>query len=214
MALLSHSLITLEYAKAMMRITKADATRDAALVNVINSVTEDIETFLNGRRLAEATHTIFMDGSGFNEQYLPHYPITGETTLYIDSNRGFGDSYLIGTSGYEVYGEDGYLKLVGSSTHRGLFPRGTKNVKVIFTAGWAAIPANVQLAAAMAVEHEWAQMYDQKRMNIIQVGQGAGGGSVTYKIEKGMLPTAVMAKLRPYRLPVGLVTPWTYTAPT
>jgi len=183
----STDLTTLDAMKEHLHI--ADTDEDALLTALINSGSEAIEHF-TGRIFGSDTFTEYYDGGGKDTIALRHVPVISVTSVHDDLNREYGGSDLVDSDSYTVDNDAGLIRL-----DSGTFADGNQNVKVIYTAGYEAVPKDVALACRLLVAATWQRA---KRRNSGLKKESAAGHSLVY--ENGM-PTAVRELLAPYLLP-------------
>ncbi len=139
--------------------------------------------------IESATYTEYYDGLGRGRLPLAHRPITSITTLHDDLGRDYAASSLVSSGDYTFYPDEGIVAL-----DSGTLQDGTRNVKVVYVAGYSTVPDDVQLATWKLVAYYWNQMR-----------QGADGikgdrlGDYTATYEKVGMPEDVLALLAPYR---------------
>jgi len=156
MSLTARALVPLADVKTYLSI--GDTTYDTILEQLINSVSDEINSFTN-RNLAETTYTdLYLDGNGKQILFLPNYPITAMTSVYEDGEllvEGEDDDYL-------VYQDEGYLWRVNRTWYLG-----PKKIKVTYTAGYVCLtgtitlPHDLKLATMMKIAREWKKQKSQ-----------------------------------------------------
>lgn len=131
---------------------------DTLLEALIPEVSEDIEARL-GRSIDEATFTHYLDGNGRDRITLPCGPLVSVTSVhsvaYSDAGDGSKAETLTEIKEYERTA--GGLRSAG---HKGLgwirllsgtFAPGIENVKVVYVAGWDALPGWIKGIATRIV---------------------------------------------------------------
>ena len=154
MAVASYALITdAELTVLSPNIGSGEAQHEA----LINYVSRGIAVFSH-RDLINTQHTEIRDGDGEIEMLLNNWPILDSTddseisdpALYIDDD---GDDVWQAASSYSLTlkwnltKDKGILYFKYNST----FPRGRRNIKVVYNAGYlntAAVPGHMKLACA------------------------------------------------------------------
>lgn len=114
----------------------------ALLENLIHEASRFLVSFC-GRTFVSTTFTEYYDGSGEAELILRVRPVISVTSVHEDSLRAFGSSVLIDSGDYMVLKEQGIIRLWNT---RAAFIRGAAVVKVVYVAGWATIPYDIQQA--------------------------------------------------------------------
>lgn len=113
-----------------------ESDRDVPILErITNAATSAMERTL-GRKIIEREHTAIFDGNGRTQMLLPHYPIVEIDSLYL-ARSVLGDGIAQDPAYYEWNEndpEEGILYLIGGGT----FPKGKRNVKIVWTAGYVA----------------------------------------------------------------------------
>ena len=164
-----------------------DATHDAFLSALVASASEAIENYCR-RKFAATQHTEYHDGMGSALLLLDQHPVTEVSDLRQDLDRDFDAAEPISPDDYVVYPREGLLQRVS-----GIFHRGLRNVRVTYTAGYAAIPTDVARACVMLVA-EWFNRARQGADGIEQ--ESLGEYAATYAADG--LPRRVLQMLTPY----------------
>jgi uncharacterized phiE125 gp8 family phage protein len=93
------------------------------------------------RTFEQTTYTEYYDGDGSDELFIDHYPIISVTSIYDDLDRDYEAEDVFEDDDYMIYEDQGMIKL--DDTY---FQDGSKNVKITYSAGYAAIPNDIQMA--------------------------------------------------------------------
>jgi uncharacterized phiE125 gp8 family phage protein len=155
MALQANALVTLNQAKDYLSITLADTSKDSWVEMLINSASDLIERHCS-RKFKSASYTHYYDGHGNNELVLAQYPVTNISSVKVDTERVFGAETTLGATSFQVM-EDGVLRL-----HSQRFPEGSQVVKVEYTAGYATVPGDLQIACLFSVEWMFRTQNDRR----------------------------------------------------
>lgn len=113
------------------------ATDDTLLASLVSGVSAWIQEWL-GRTIASGTYAETLNGSGKAVLFLLNYPVTAVSSVSVDGVN-IPARTAIGGSGY-TFDKD-CLYLAGYC-----FTRGIQNVQLSYTAGFAAVPADLELA--------------------------------------------------------------------
>lgn len=141
------------------------SSEDAFLAVAVASADAAIKSYLK-RPVEQTTFTSYLNGNGRRTLYLPNAPVQSITSIHLDPDRVFGADTLL------TDGADYYLEIEGSllapsyawkgAVHRlnGVWPgvsrvdglvtvaaAGEANIKVVYVAGWATVPADIKQAA-------------------------------------------------------------------
>jgi len=151
----SHALITLAEYVAIAADPNADSDRTTTIINYIS---KSIAKYCN-RDLISTEHTEYYDGHNEEFLHLNNWPIldsddsVSDPVVTIDANYD-GTFQATSTFGMTVQWES--TKTMGALylKYRERWPRGTRNIKVVYTAGYAntaAVPENLKNACAEIV---------------------------------------------------------------
>jgi len=118
---------------------------DALLEALIDRVSEAVETYC-GRRFKQETVTEYHDGRGRSRLALRRRPVASVTSLHDDLDRAYTDEEIVDPDDYTFYPDEGIVEL-----DAGVFQDGLRNVKVVYVAGYATVPADLAHAAIVWV---------------------------------------------------------------
>ena len=160
-------LTSIQKTKAFLHVSDSEID-DYVVQNLIDSVSDFIEKTYCNRKFLTSSYTEFYDGREINAGYgffgtagyasgatykrliiLNQYPVTAVSGVWDDPNRIFANSDLIDPTSY-IWTSEGRLELDGL-----FFSRGIQNIKVTYTAGYAAdsIPNDLQYAVWKIVQN-------------------------------------------------------------
>lgn len=184
----STTLATRAALKVYLGIDDSDGDHDDLLDALIAYASERIESHCR-RAFASAAVTEYLDGTGISRLVLSRRPVTALTGVYEDAGRDFGEDTEIDPADLALYPEAGVVAWTA-----GVFGRGTRNVKAVYTGGYATVPDDVALACVKLA----AAWYAHARAG----GDGVlretlGDYSAEYACRA--LPTDVEGALAPYR---------------
>lgn len=123
------------------------SSEDALLSRLVDWATDLIHSYC-GRIFPEAGYDEYYDGDGTDGLLANQYPISTVTTLEVNGLQK-------DASAYTLYEQLGLLRLKS-----GVFPRGKKNIRLQYTAGYATIPNDLEQAAIELVAMKY---YDRGR---------------------------------------------------
>ena len=172
-----------------------DASEDAFLDKGITRATRRIEGFTD-RLLKLRAYEETYDGTGTPFLMLRQFPIVALTEVKIDALRQFGVSTAVDLLSVVVSKEEGKIGLAAAGvpiSWSATFPLGTRIVKVKYTAGFASIPADLELAAIKVAAMDFARAREGGDGII---SESISGRSVTWK---DGVPEEVAEMLLPYR---------------
>jgi hypothetical protein len=185
-----NSLLATSDARDWLGIKPNDTQYDATLNDIINYVSYRFngET---GRQLKSRQWTEYHDGDGSNTLYLNQFPISSTTiTITIDADRVYTTDLRVTDTDIMLSTESGRVRLDDDT-----FDIGTRNVKVVYSAGYTTSGAfDLVLAAKELVQLMWNR-YTKKDMVGLRT-DGYEGGTRTYEND---LPWSVKKVLDMYR---------------
>ena len=182
-------LVSLADLKAYIQIT--GSTFDTILTALKSAVETWIKNYCRDPFLV-AEYTEYYDGNGGLRLHVRHYPITTVKEINIDSDRAFLTATKIATANIISMGQNndqGVIELFDES-----FSEGQKNIKVIYSAGYSAIPADLQQAVKIICARQFLTQ-DKKMAGI--VSQNVGDKTITLNLEE--IPRDAWLMLSPYR---------------
>lgn len=164
---------TLVAVKRHLKIDALDTEHDTELEELINASYLLLEGYIH-HPLKSATYTEDYDGDATNTLILRKYPIISITSIHDDTARAFGADTLVPATDYVLDNEEevGAVRLFQNTS---IFTRGIKNVRVVYVAGYATIPADAARACILLV----AWLFNRAGSESI-VSQALGGKSESY----------------------------------
>jgi hypothetical protein len=136
------ALTTLARVKEYLSIATDDTADDLLLTRLIGSASSAIEVYCS-RVFASATYNEVRDGTGTRKMVLRNFPVTAVSSVTING-RSIPQRPSPLSSGYTF--DDLRVALTGH-----VFDEGVDNVQISYTAGLAAVPADVEQACIEAV---------------------------------------------------------------
>jgi len=141
--LVSYALTNLSSLKEVLGIVTGD--EDSLLTNIINRVTDIIESYCNGRRFASTVYADEeYDGTGTMRVNARHFPITAVTAYEGNDGRAGNADWNSLQSDSVRYIDDGQGP--GQFYYSPGFVVGTRNYRFSYTAGYATIPYDLEEA--------------------------------------------------------------------
>lgn len=137
--------MTLNQTKDYLSIALADTSQDTWIETLINAASDRIERHCC-RSFKSSSRQTLLDGHGNNEILLPHYPVTAVADVREDSARVFGTDTKLETTAY------GIMDTMVLRLHSTYFSEGSQTVQVNYTAGYATVPGDLQIACLFLVE--------------------------------------------------------------
>jgi hypothetical protein len=175
-------LTTVANVKSYFALTVA--ADDALLGRMIEAVSQFISAYCD-RTFSSTSHTYVCSGTGASRLMLPEAPVTAIASLTIDG-AAILPRAAVGGAGYVRVGQE--LLLDGGLR----FPKGIANVQVVYTAGFTAIPADLDQAACECV----ASWYKRKS-RIDETSKTIEGQ--TFSFSQAEMPKTARAIVDTYR---------------
>jgi len=119
------------------------AAEETFLGSLIDAATKRIRNITH-QSFDSQTVTEYHDGRGASYVILGELPIASVTSVHDDPDRDYDAAHLVAAADYTFYPNEGRIQL-----EAGIFQNSLRNVKVIYVAGYAAIPDDVKLACRM-----------------------------------------------------------------
>lgn len=190
----SNAWTSLANAKEYLQIATATTTYDDLLINLINRSETILERYC-GRKMKSRSYTEYYDGDGTRFLYTKQWPIVSITSIHIDVDRVFGSAELVSSSDYFFDDENGEVQgritLLGTADES-IFGQGYGNVKLVYTAGYATLPEDIEAAAVVHVSHWYNKAGTEGHTSM-----GLGGLSKSF--DMAPLPGEVKMYLEPHR---------------
>lgn len=152
-----YALVTLDEAKNyLLEDPTADIDRtEDLIIRLINGASVSAETYMN-RKILSRSYTEDQDGSGTDTMQLKQYPIVSISSVCADYDRLFPSSLNIALTDIVIYHEEGKIvrapsglniyidEETGKILKYSTFPRGKKNIRVVYSAGYATVPHDIK----------------------------------------------------------------------
>jgi hypothetical protein len=171
MALNANALVSVELAKAHLKIPSADTTQTPIIELLINMTSQHIENYCS-RSFKSRSVTRYYDGTNQKNVLLGEYPVNSITAVYIDNDRDFDEpTALISPTEYAVIDEEVLRR------HDYFWPTGSQNIKVEMNVGFVEIPSDLQWATLQILEQAYRGNQDRR---VGRRNTSKGDESVTY----------------------------------
>lgn len=161
----ANDLVTFAMAKEYLKIDDSQSIITGFLISAISDRVEAI----TGRNIKAADYTEYKDGTGDSYIILNNYPVNTITSICIDTERAFPAGNNVASTDYYLNTATGIIELYHIYT-----TLGKKIIKVIYNAGFATVPEDLQQAVFEALD------WNLKRFEGSSIGmdqQSAGGVS-------------------------------------
>lgn len=143
--LLDYALTTVSDVKETLGIASSNTTKDNLITRKINQATEMIEGYCDRRFKEQTNITEYYDGSSIDQLILRNRPITNTTTLAISGrDTTLNDDDFSSLDSDYFFADNNAGVIDGIASFSGRYDRW----KVVYSAGYATIPADLAEACA------------------------------------------------------------------
>lgn len=176
------TLAPLHYVKTILRVE--DTSEDTYLYDLLLAADIRVKDYCK-RSFWIATFTDNCSGRGGNSIIVTEYPVTTVTSVTDDGALKDPDDY--------VWTADGFIVLLADAE----FSNVENGVVVVYVAGYAAIPEDLQLAVAQLVDY-WRRMSGRGGLRSERIGDDYTYTRDSESLKDG-LPAEVRSTLKNYR---------------
>lgn len=211
-------LSTLDAVKNQAGICLSDTSQDAQLSAILAGVSAMVTRML-GRNIEQETYTEYYSGDGSSELLLRQYPVQSITSLAVDGSgywgygtNAFATNLVAGTDyalarSSSAEGSPGIVYRIG-----GVWPQPARyedaylaaqpgvdigNIKVVYVAGFATVPADIQMAVNSLVMRVMAM--SSSGMGISSAAYEDASASYMTPEDSAKLFGSIESALRPYK---------------
>ncbi len=148
-------LVSLDDMKTHLGIPLIDTTQDVYLTEQLNTISMAVENYC-GRKFESTSYTQTFYGDDYQTEYkeyllyLYHFPTISLTSV-IDT----GD--LLDAANYRIQTTSSTLYRIENSTKVNWFPSAATELVVVYTAGYATIPYDIQLVVKNLIEENYTK---------------------------------------------------------
>ncbi len=165
------TLATLAQLKTQLNFKQSDTQFDAKLTLFLQAGSAWVESYCN-RIFSSASYTELFHGNRSNLLNPTQWPITSVTEFRIASDRDWTNpNSLIDPDKYEINSDQ-----LGIVYYSNSLPLGFNNIRLIYVAGFATIPSDLQLACLWA--GEWFYLHNNRgdagRTSVGKQGESIG----------------------------------------
>lgn len=191
------ALTTLAKVQAHLKLA---AGIDESLLSVLIIAAQKVIERHCDRVFDQTTHTEYYDGNGEQNFFLDQFPIISVTSINEDAERAYGaDTLLVEGTDFLVYKSEGRLRKIsevsGFAFGTGArFLKAELALKIVYSAGYATIPQDLELACNEMVAH----LYRNRGKTSNLASQSVGSWSETYKDKPAAIPEHVQSLLFSY----------------
>jgi len=174
MAVNTNALCSLDDVKNYLGIEGIDDAKDELIEELINNVTEFAESYCD-RNFYTAEYTEYHNGDGTGVLFPKEYPITSVSGVWDDTDRNF----TIGTNDF-ASDEYGIMHERWIELYEDYFTKYTRNVKIIYTAGYSTIPLDLKQAGVELVAWKFNEGRELHLLGIDSVSREGTGATAYY----------------------------------
>jgi hypothetical protein len=120
---------------------------------LVDSFTSVFESYC-GRNFKSRGYDEQLDGDGDGILYPTHYPITAVSGIYDDDDWSWTSSSLVDSTTYLVKDMSVVMK------YGYYFDEGIKNIRIVYTAGYTEVPADLKLACITEINRYIDRLHD------------------------------------------------------
>lgn len=120
---------------------------------LINSYSTKIETYCD-RKFLSRDYVEYLSGEGSNVLFPKQYPITSISGIWDDSSWTWTDDYLVDSTIYTIINDNS----IALRTSR--FGSSVNNIKIVYTAGYATVPADIENVCIIELMRAFDRMSD------------------------------------------------------
>lgn len=183
-------LVSLADLKTFIKATTSGS--DGIIQSIKDGVEAAVKSYV-GRDLIVTSYTEYHDGDGGSRLVLAQRPITAVTSVYADPARLFEAHTLIPAS--DIITGDARAWAAGIiELYQYRFLHSRKGTKVVYSAGYSTIPADLALAVKLICAKVW-KIQDKSMAG--QLSQTVGDQTITFSLEDW--PKDAVATLKKYR---------------
>lgn len=186
MAINIYSLTSLDSIKNFMGKVGAKAEDDDLLEGLIDRVSVLFESYCD-RKFLSRDYMDYHDGKGVDKLFVNQYPITSISGIWDDREWAWDSTTEIDNSYYRISNNSNYIVFKDTT-----LLDYDQNLKIVYTAGYSAIPYDLEHACIMEVSRAY------KNKNQIDVlSKSLADGSVSF-VTSDFLP-GTLTILNKYR---------------
>lgn len=189
------ALVSLTDAKTFMQIS--GSSEDTIVGDLVNMASAAINKYC-GRVLLSKAFEEYLDGDGSTQLILPKFPVTTLTSVNDDPLRVWGAGTAKSSSDMILDGDSGIITLFNNG---GEFTKGVRNIKVVYTAGYAvgSMPWDIRTACFLLVSQWYRTAYQKWQRGV--ASEQVGNRNITFVNDP--IPKDIALMLDPYRVRTG-----------
>jgi len=154
MSVSTNALTTLDAVKEYYGMTGSKQSDDDLIENLIDRVTELFQSYCNVNAFKAKNYTEYLDGMGSKYLFVNNVPINSITSIHDDDEWDFTTDDLVDSSSYRIVDK----KYIVNKDY--LFSLGDQNIKIVYNAGYSAIPYDLENACIEEVVRRYRHRRD------------------------------------------------------
>jgi hypothetical protein len=171
----TYALVNLDNARDFLQLKGDQETRENVLIDIINHVSNRIESYCDRHFISRGELTEYYDGNGTNKLFTRYYPITAVSNIYSDTDWAWGSDTEITSDYYRIGQNSRYILLKNDN-----FEEDYQNIKVIYTAGYtdrSSLPDDLRHACLLHVYRIYQKYWKNADVAVSDVSDDSGGRS-------------------------------------
>jgi len=138
MSVSANALTSLDSVKNFYGMTGTKQTDDDLLEDLIDRITELIQSYCNVTNFKSTKYTEYLDGMGSKYLFVNNIPIVSITSIHDDADWGWNSDDLLDSDDYRSV-DNKYIVLKDD-----FFTLADQNIKIVYTAGYTTIPGDLE----------------------------------------------------------------------
>jgi len=159
-----------------------------------NSISIELATYTHYSGIGAAPVEIVRSGQALR---VPVSPIGAVTSIHDDRDGSwdYDSGDLVSAADYVILKDDGLILLTQDSAHGG-FSSGVRNIKVVYTAGWATAAPGLKEAIGLTLKYVF-----ERRKTFGKIGISGSPSAITLPTLASSLPPEIQYALSAFVLP-------------
>lgn len=185
-----NALITVAEFKDYLGQSTGSTSYENRYADLINTASYRFNSVTDRKLKARAT-TELRDGTGLNYIHTNEWPINNTAAtidIRVDTDREFTTGDKVDSTSIVIYSTYGEIKLDGD-----IFSQGMQSVKLVYNAGYATIPFDLQYACKEYCHVLWSR---EQTNHVAVKSESVEGSNVTYEPD---MPLTVRRILESYK---------------
>jgi len=192
-------IVTIAEYKEYLKLNVAETKYDSVLTSMQSDIESDVLGILKCDLFSQE-YVEYLNGTGNNEIIPKQFPVTAITQLEVygglnESNEEVWEKWAVGSYYQRLMIVDSVKVFMDGA----IFPTGTQNIRLSYTAGYSDIPGGIKKACKELLKLHWDNTpYGRNILGVNSISKGNQGGAdnTTFdvnakeKIMKGLMSYA------------------------